>query len=85
MKKVYESELEGPNRGGRPLGRWKDRVDEYLGERGINGRGTLAEARKECWDRKRWKIFCSGHLLRGRLQRERDVRALDRSIHPSIS
>ncbi len=31
--KVYESELEGHNRRGRPLGRWKDRVEEYLGER----------------------------------------------------
>ncbi len=30
--KVYESELEGPYRRGRPLGRWKDRVEEYLGE-----------------------------------------------------
>ncbi len=33
--KMYESELEGPNRRGRLLGRWKDRVEEYLGERGI--------------------------------------------------
>ncbi len=31
--KVYESELEGPNRRERPLGRWKDRMQEYLGER----------------------------------------------------
>ncbi len=37
--KVYESKFEGPNRKGRPLGIWKDRV-ECLGERGINGRGT---------------------------------------------
>ncbi len=51
MKKVYESELEGPNRRGRPLGRWKVRVEEYLGERGINGRGVLEQARRECWDR----------------------------------
>ncbi len=33
VKIVYESELNGPNRRGRPLGRWKDRVEEYLGER----------------------------------------------------
>ncbi len=38
VKKVYESELEGLNRRGRPFGRCKDRVEEYLGERGINGR-----------------------------------------------
>ncbi len=43
--KVYESELEGPNRRGRPLGRWKDRVEEHLGERGINGRGVLEQVR----------------------------------------
>ncbi len=36
--KVYESEPEGPNRRGKPLGRWKDRVEENLGERGINPR-----------------------------------------------
>ncbi len=50
MKKVYESVLEGPNRRGRPLGKWKDRV-EYLQERGINRRGVLEQARRECWDR----------------------------------
>ncbi len=36
--KVYESELKGPNRRGRPLGRWRDRVEVYLGQRAINGR-----------------------------------------------
>ncbi len=40
--KVYESKFEGPNRRGRPLGRWKDRV-EYRGERCINGRGALEQ------------------------------------------
>ncbi len=40
VKKVYESELKGPNRRGRPLGRWKDRV-ECLGERAVSGRGVL--------------------------------------------
>ncbi len=29
VKKVYVSEIEGPNRRGRPLGRWKDRVKVY--------------------------------------------------------
>ncbi len=29
--KVYESKLEGPDRRGRPLGRCKNRVREYLG------------------------------------------------------
>ncbi len=34
VKKMYVSEIKGPSRGGRPLGRWKDKVKEYsrLGE-----------------------------------------------------
>ncbi len=28
VKKVYLSSIEGPNRRGRPLGRWEDRVKE---------------------------------------------------------
>ncbi len=52
--KVYESELEGPNKRGRPLGRWRDRATVYLEEKGINGRGVLEPARRECWDRERW-------------------------------
>ncbi len=32
--KVYVSKTEGPNSRGRPLGRWKDRVKEYMSERG---------------------------------------------------
>ncbi len=54
MKQVYESESEGSNRKGRPLGRWKDRMEECLGERGINGRGVLEQARKDCRNRERW-------------------------------
>ncbi len=33
VKKVYLSCVEGPNRRGRPLGRWEDRVKEYVSER----------------------------------------------------
>ncbi len=61
--KVYGNELEGPNRRGRSLGRWKDRVEENMGERGINGRGVLEQARRECWDRERCKLFYRGHPL----------------------
>ncbi len=39
-------------RKGRLVGRWKNRVEEYyLGERDINGRGVLEQARRECWER----------------------------------
>ncbi len=58
--KVYKGKLEGPNRRGRPLGRWRDRMG-YLGERGINGSGMLEEARRGCWDRERWRFLCHGH------------------------
>ncbi len=32
-------------------------------ERGINGRGLLEQARRECWDRDRWRLLCCGHPL----------------------
>ncbi len=35
VKKVYRSSVEGPNRKGRPLGRWEDKVKEYVRERGV--------------------------------------------------
>ncbi len=44
--KVYLGGAEGPNRRGRPLGRWKDRVKEYVSERGVRGNG-LEWARRE--------------------------------------
>ncbi len=34
VRKVYVSEIVGPNCRGRLLGRWKDRVKEYICERG---------------------------------------------------
>ncbi len=49
VKKVYESELEGPNRGGRPLGRWGDRVEEYLRERGMNEGKCLKKQGGSVW------------------------------------
>ncbi len=39
-RKMYASEIVGPSRKGRSLGRWKDRVKEYMCERGVSrGRG----------------------------------------------
>ncbi len=45
--KRYESEIEGPNRIGRPLGRWKDRVEKDLEERGIKERGVIEQAGRD--------------------------------------
>ncbi len=39
VKKVCLSSVEGTNRRGRPLGRWEDRVKEYVSERGVRGNG----------------------------------------------
>ncbi len=33
VKKVYRSSVEGPNRKGRPFGRWEGKVKEYVSER----------------------------------------------------
>lgn len=62
---------------GRPLGRWKDRVREYLNERCVREGAGFGRARRECMDRERWRLFCRGHPLRGRYRRERAVRAID--------
>ncbi len=69
VKKVYQSNVEGPNRRRRPLGRWEDKVKEYVSERGARGYG-LAWARRECMDRERWRSICRGHPLWERFWRE---------------
>ncbi len=63
---------------GRPAGRWRDRVKEYMCERGAARGGRLDQARRECLDRERWRLFCRGHTLGGRSWRERGVRAIDK-------
>ncbi len=76
VKKVYVSSVEGTTRRGRPLGRWEDRVKEYVNERGVRGNG-LEWARRECMDRERWRSVYCGHPLGGCFWRERGVRAVD--------
>ncbi len=74
--KVYLGSVEGTNRRGRPLGRWEDRIKEYVSERGVRGNG-LEWAKRECMDRERWRSVCRGHPPWGRFRRERDIRAID--------
>ncbi len=53
--RVYMSEIEGGNVRGRPPVKWKDRVQEYVRERGGRSLRNLEQARRECQDRERWK------------------------------
>ncbi len=69
VKNVYGSSVEGPNRRGRPLGKWEDKVKEYVSERGARGNG-LEWARRECMDRERWRSICRGHPPWGCFRRE---------------
>ncbi len=65
VKNLYVSESMGSNSRGRPLGRWRDRVKEYMCERGATRGGGLDQARRECLNRERWRLFCHGHPLFG--------------------
>ncbi len=49
-RREYLSSGEVTIRRGRHLGRWEDRVIEYVSERGVRGNG-LEWARRECMDR----------------------------------
>ncbi len=64
-RRVYVSEIEGGTVKGRPPVKWRDRVQECVGERGEGSLRNLEQARGECQDRKRWKLFCRGHPLVG--------------------
>ncbi len=49
VKKVYMSESVGPTSRGRPLGRWRDRVKEYLCERCYHGGEGWIKQRGSAW------------------------------------
>ncbi len=51
VRKVYVSEIKYPSRRGRPLGRWKDRVKEYISERDATRGRRHEQTRRECLDR----------------------------------
>ncbi|KAK3893665.1 hypothetical protein Pcinc_002527 [Petrolisthes cinctipes] len=78
VKKVYGSEVVGPGVRGRPPVRWQNRVEEYVKERNMRGRGGLEQVRRECWNRENWRHFCPGHPLEGSSRREQGVGAIDR-------
>ncbi len=45
--------------------KWRDRMQEYVRERSEGSLRNLEQARRECQDRERWKLFCCGHPLVG--------------------
>ncbi len=65
VKKVHVSESVGPSSRGRPPGRWRDRVKEYMRERGTGG---VDQAGRECLDRERWRWKVPHWVMRPRAQ-----------------
>ncbi len=64
-RRVYMSEIEGGNVRGQSPVKWRDRVQEYVRERGEGSLRKPEQARRECLDKERWKLFCCGHPLVG--------------------
>ncbi len=52
-KRVYVHEIEGENVRGRPPVKWRDRVQEYVRERGEGSLRSLEQARRQYQDRER--------------------------------
>ncbi len=46
---------------------------EYVRERGERSVRNLEQARGECQDRERWKLFCRGHPLMGAPRSRRPI------------
>ncbi len=53
VRKVCMSENVGPNSRRRPSGRWRDRVKEYMCDRGATRGGRLDQVKRECLERER--------------------------------
>ncbi len=64
-RRVYVSEIEGANAKGRPPVKWRDRVQEYIRERGERYLRNFEQARRECLDRESWNLFCRVRLQVG--------------------
>ncbi len=54
-RRVNMSEIEGGNVRERPPLKWRNRVQDYLRERGEGSLRNLEQARRVCQDRERWK------------------------------
>ncbi len=70
VKRVYLSSVEGTNRRGKPLGRWEDKVKEYVSERGVRGNGKRKSDTKNIYGRNRRE----GRVRRGRQLGRRKIK-----------
>ncbi len=52
----------GPSSRSRPIGRWRDRVKEYMCERDATRERWLDQRRKGCLDRKNMEDLLPGNL-----------------------
>ncbi len=80
MKKVYVSENGGSNSRGWPLGRWKDRVKEYMCERGATSWGGLNKHGMNVWIGTGGGYSTMATTLERHSQRERGIRTIDRRL-----
>ncbi len=67
---MHVTETVGPSRRERLLGRWKYKVKEYMNKRGVGRKKRLEQAKRECLDREKWRLFCHGYPLGGRSHSE---------------
>ncbi len=70
-KRVYMSMVDEVGARGQLPVNWGDRVLEYVRERGERRMRGLEHVRRECKDRNKWRLFCCGHPLTGRVFRNR--------------
>ncbi len=56
-EKKSVSEIEGHSRRGRSLGRWRDRIKEYMSKRGASRGGGLEKTMRECFSSGRQRCF----------------------------
>ncbi len=65
-KRVHVSETERGNIRGQLPVKWRDRVKEYIRERGEGVLRNIEHPKGECLDRERWRLFCCSHSQVGR-------------------
>ncbi len=77
-KRVYMSTVDEVGARGRPPMKWGDRMLEHVRERGERRMKGLGNARRECKDRNKWRLFCCDHPLTGGVFRNRHQIQIDR-------